>query len=372
MPFFATLEIPGNYSPFERGDLFEDPLIAAFRKAGRVATCTGGGSQLSETDDGLHVTRVDVELSIKDLPKALAVLQKTLPKLKAPVGTTVTLADPKLELLKVTKRGITVIDRKKLPAKPPRRPSQKTGWKVGQIVRLMLDAKRFALLHVLHASGPLLVRVLDWVGTEMPTQKDVAKLCRAKARYAAIEDPFHLYRDRGDEEAFAQFQPTDLTMPAKPLGPFIMSSFSGYPQLPVTLQKTFGLVTRTREEQLQVHLGWDKNDHHIAVWDSPGTPSRVDVDDLVLAYARKLRPLPSMRVTPALEAFIEELKQTYPGRPRSQGSPFRAGFAAREGFVMIPIWAERIAEVWRKARELAARHGVHACHVNPGRLATSK
>ncbi len=33
MLFDATLEIPNNYSPFERGDLFEDPLIAAFRKS---------------------------------------------------------------------------------------------------------------------------------------------------------------------------------------------------------------------------------------------------------------------------------------------------------------------------------------------------
>ena len=371
MPFFAALEIPGRYSPFERGDLFEDPLTAAFRKAGRVATCTGGGSLLGETDDGLDVTRVDVELSITNLPKALTVLRKTLPKLKAPVGTTVSLLDPELELLKVTKRGLTVIDAKNLPAKPPRQPSQKVGWKVGQIVRLMLDAKRFALLHVLQASGPPLVRVLDWVGTELPNQKDVAKLCRAKPRYAAIGDPVHLYRDRGDDEAFAQFQPTEITVPAKPLGPFIMSSFSRYPQLPEMLQKTFGLVKRSREEQLQFHHGWDEGDHHIAVWDAPGTVNRSELDDIVLAYARKLRPLPPMLVTPALEAAIDELKRTYPGRPRSEGSPFRANFAAREGFVMIPVWDVRIIEVWRKARELAAKHGVQAYHVNTGRMAKS-
>lgn len=371
MPFFATLEIPGNYSPFERGDLFEDPLVAAFRKAGRVATCTGGGSQLGETDDGLVVTRVDVELSIKDLPKALDVLRKTLPKLKAPAGTTVTLVDPKLELLKVTKSGVTVIDKKKLPAKPPRRPSQKTGWKVGQIVRVMLDAKRFSLLHVLTESGPPLVRVLDWVGTDMPTQKEMAKLCRAKARYAAIEDPFHLFRDHGDEAVFALFRPTEITVPAKPLGPLVASSFSSYPMLPDMLRKLHGIERMTRDEQLQYHLGWFDGDHHIAIWDAPGKPSRADVDGIVLAYARKLRPLPPMPVTTKLEAAIDELKQMYPGRPRSQGSPFRAGFNAREGFVMIPIWAERIAEVWRKSRELSARHGVQAYHVNTGRLATT-
>ena len=67
----------------DRGERYEDPLIAVLEAAGAGAI-TGGGSQLSETGD---IEFADVEIELADLGPALDLVIATLEKAGAPEGS---------------------------------------------------------------------------------------------------------------------------------------------------------------------------------------------------------------------------------------------------------------------------------------------
>ncbi len=79
---FVYIRIPQQFSPFERGDLYEDPLgkVLAEAKAGEV---TGGGTQLG--DGGYS----GVDVSLTDYARGLKLLITELRRIGAPAGTVI-------------------------------------------------------------------------------------------------------------------------------------------------------------------------------------------------------------------------------------------------------------------------------------------
>jgi hypothetical protein len=85
---FVFVKIPGRIEPLERGERFEDPLIAAL-EAKSVGTISGGGSSMTAPDaEGRRFVQwcgIDVELS--DPVAGLETLRAELRKLSPPHGT---------------------------------------------------------------------------------------------------------------------------------------------------------------------------------------------------------------------------------------------------------------------------------------------
>ncbi|HYC33808.1 MAG TPA: hypothetical protein VEB59_16075, partial [Gemmatimonadales bacterium] len=72
-----------HIEPMDRGDRYEEPVLAALEKAG-AGSVTGGGSQLSELG---AIEFADVEIELADLDTALTVVVDTLEASGAPQGS---------------------------------------------------------------------------------------------------------------------------------------------------------------------------------------------------------------------------------------------------------------------------------------------
>ena len=69
--------------PIDRGERYEDPLLAVLESV-RAGEVTGGGSQLSETGE---IEFADVELQLANLDDALQLVVDTLDRAGAPQGS---------------------------------------------------------------------------------------------------------------------------------------------------------------------------------------------------------------------------------------------------------------------------------------------
>lgn len=89
MPYRLTVTIPGPVLPLERGKRFADPLDEALR-AERLGELGDEGTQMGLVDGKSVVVAAEVELSVSDLDRALAVIRRVLRSAGAPPATTIT------------------------------------------------------------------------------------------------------------------------------------------------------------------------------------------------------------------------------------------------------------------------------------------
>ena len=82
---FVYVRIPEPLRPLERGDKYEDPLIAALVES-RLGEVTGGGQQLGE---GRSIMYCGIDVVLSDRIQGLAFLQEALCRLGAPAGTVI-------------------------------------------------------------------------------------------------------------------------------------------------------------------------------------------------------------------------------------------------------------------------------------------
>ncbi len=82
---FVFVRIPEPLAPRERGDRYEDPLIAAFA-ATRLGRVTGGGQQLGE---GRSIVYCGIDVVLTNRVAGLEFLRETLHRLGAPPATVI-------------------------------------------------------------------------------------------------------------------------------------------------------------------------------------------------------------------------------------------------------------------------------------------
>jgi hypothetical protein len=84
-----TIHIPARIEPSEREERFEDPLIQAFAMGSVEAMIVSGGSLLAEQDGKVPVESCNIEVTVSDLERGLAIVHQVLIDAGAPSGTTV-------------------------------------------------------------------------------------------------------------------------------------------------------------------------------------------------------------------------------------------------------------------------------------------
>src|SRR5262249_46043302 len=127
-----------------------------------------------------------------------------------------------------------------------------------------------------------------------------------------------------------------------------------------TLAELFGLVPVDGAARLYNDLGIGPMHHHLAAWDA-GRSAVTAATARQLFYAHvgtnpvKDQPLRgTVRPTAKTRQFVEGLKAHFEGTGVWGWGSFRAG----EGFVIIPVDGERLAEVWRVAVRLGRERGI--------------
>jgi len=84
-----TVTLPGNIQPIERGARFADPLNLALKAEG-VGETTDEGTQMGIVAGGVAVVAADIEVTVSDLGRGLAIIRRVLRAADAPSGTTIT------------------------------------------------------------------------------------------------------------------------------------------------------------------------------------------------------------------------------------------------------------------------------------------
>jgi hypothetical protein len=93
MPYSLTITIPGDVSPVERGKRFADPLDHALR-AERLGQLGDEGTQMGLVDGRSVVVAAEIEVTVTDLDRSLAVIRRVLRAAGAPPATTITQHGP--------------------------------------------------------------------------------------------------------------------------------------------------------------------------------------------------------------------------------------------------------------------------------------
>lgn len=84
-----TVTLPGNVQPIERGPRFADPLNQALKAEG-IGETGDEGTQLGIVDGRAVVVAADIEVTVSDLGRGLAMIRRVLRAADAPAGTTIT------------------------------------------------------------------------------------------------------------------------------------------------------------------------------------------------------------------------------------------------------------------------------------------
>lgn len=87
-PLFVYVQMPVDLDPFDRSELFADPLQEVLERE-KAGTVTGGGSIVSAPDeDGdTEVVFSGIDVDLYDVSKGLVLLQQELVRLQVPPGT---------------------------------------------------------------------------------------------------------------------------------------------------------------------------------------------------------------------------------------------------------------------------------------------
>jgi hypothetical protein len=373
MAEFLVIHIPGDVEPMERGERFEDPLDKALRKAGKVGKCVGGGTAF-EMEPEFRITGCDIEVEVADLARAMPVIRDTLVAASAPPGTTATHADTEKVLLRLTKSGVKEFAPSSRPAKKRFRDS--CSWEPGEVLAYRLTRDRYVLLHVygFGGLGPVLW-VPEWCGADVPSAGTIRDLIRRKPEFYRLGSVFEAWRqdeaDRDDRKVIR----TGVVIPPPKNG--LRGWFPGivevrlWPVFERMLKEVFGLVTVTPAVRLNHDMGLVTAVAHLAVWHPDEAPTAAGAKRLFYAHASGFRRKHPNRqpqpVTDELRAFVTELKARFADDDVWQGT-----FAAKEGFVIMPIARKKLARVKPVAVKLARRHGLACYDPERGLLARAK
>jgi hypothetical protein len=373
MAEFLVIHIPGDVEPMERGDRFEDPLDKALRKAGKVGKCVGGGTAF-ETEPEFRITGCDIEVEAADLARAMPIIRDTLVAATAPPGTTVTHADTEKVLLRLTKSGVKEFAPSTRPAKKRFRDS--CSWEPGEVLAYRLTRDRYVLLHVYGFGdmGPLLW-VPEWCGADVPPADTIRDLIRRKPEVYRLGTVFEAWRqeeaDRDDRKVVRTG--VAIAPPKNGLRGWFPGNVEVWPwrMFERLLKEVFGLVAVTPAVRLNHDLGLLKDVSHLAVWhaEQPFTPA--GAKRLFYRNASGFRRTHPDRqpqpVTDDLRAFVAELKARF-----KDDDVWKGTFAAKEGFVIIPIERKKLARVKPVVVKLARRHGLTCYDPGRGLLARAK
>ncbi|HEV2750961.1 MAG TPA: hypothetical protein VGV12_10610 [Gemmatimonadales bacterium] len=84
-----TVMMPGNIQPIERGARFADPLNQALKAEG-IGETGDEGTHMGIVGGSVVVVAADIEVSVTDLGRGLAMIRRVLRAAEAPAGTTIT------------------------------------------------------------------------------------------------------------------------------------------------------------------------------------------------------------------------------------------------------------------------------------------
>ncbi len=84
-----TITLPGNIQPIDRGVRFADPLNQALKSEG-VGETSDEGTQMGIVEGRVVVVAADIEVTVSDLGRGLAIIRRILRAADAPAGTTIT------------------------------------------------------------------------------------------------------------------------------------------------------------------------------------------------------------------------------------------------------------------------------------------
>lgn len=368
MPESLLIQIPGDTDPMDRYDRYEKPLNKALREAGRLGRTTGGGSGMTLGLGGVTVECCHIDLDVTDLRKAVPVIRGALARAKVPAGTLVGHFESDSILLDFTARGVEVVtpvDRP-LPA-----PEARVPWAAGEVVGYRLTPDRWALLHVLWVEPQsVAVRVPEWCGAELPAADRIpAALRRPPTKYrlrgaflfpATRLGAFQVRRVRPRVLNVRRTVRTGVTVKPPRTGGGEGLNVTDPAHFDRALAELFGLVPVDGATRLYNDLGIGPMHHHLAAWDAGGSATTAaGARELFYAHVAsnpvKDQPLRgTVRATEKTRRFVEGLKAHFKGTGVWGWGTFRAG----EGFVIMPVDAGRLAEVWPVAVRLGKAHGV--------------
>jgi hypothetical protein len=353
MPTLLIITIPGDTGPMDRGDIYEDPLEKALKKAGRLGQVVGGGTAFSPEEG---VTSCDIEVEVKDVEKALPVIRDFLKGVKAPAGTTVKDEAADKVRLKVTKAGVKEF----AAGKPKKRYVETCPWAVGEVLALKLTPKKYVLMHLYGHQMGIVVRVADWCGDAIPPADEIRRIIRHKPERHMLRNPVCAYTLAAGERDDSKIIPTGVTIPVPKRelsGIMMMLAYTHWPLFTDTLKQVFKLVKTTRSQDLFADFGFGLETVHLALWTPEEPATMADAHRLFKAYGAWFLKTHPDRVKPpvtdALKACVQDLKAAFKGP-----DIFRGNFGAKEGFVMIPVEKPAYKKVRPVITKLAKQHGV--------------
>jgi hypothetical protein len=84
-----TVTLPGDIQPIERAARFADPLNRALKAEG-IGETSDEATQMGIVDGRVLVIAADIEVTVSDLGRGLAMIRRVLRAAGAPAGTTIT------------------------------------------------------------------------------------------------------------------------------------------------------------------------------------------------------------------------------------------------------------------------------------------
>ncbi len=351
------VRIPADIDPIERGERFEDPINRALRQGGRLGRVTGGGTEMC-LGGRRFVTGCHLDVDVKDVARSLPILRQTLLDAGIPRGTRVINSDTDEVLLIAPAADVL---------RPPlrRQVAPEYPWTENEVVGYRLSPEALALLYVRQAGRYPIFRVLDWSRPGMPCGDTMrGLLCRRERRYAlggrlyAIGwQPVGLFSairlpGRLDTRCL---EPSGLVLPCRER--YLrhrICAFDSWPHFDEFLRQLFGLAPMTPERRLMNEIGVGSLAHHFAVWSAPAPVTPEEAFQMFAAYVRKDRNKPVVPPTEALRQFVRELRAHF--QRLETAEPWANTFRAAEGFMIVPLYKSRAAEVRQVMRTLARRH----------------
>jgi hypothetical protein len=364
----CSLSIPMELDPFERGDLYEDPLDRALRKAGKLGRCVGGGTFIPIGSGVRQSSNVDLELT--DLAKALTVIAQVLESANAPAGTTLTHGDTQKILLRVTKTGV-----KQFALPNPKRKKKFADtcpWEPGEVLAYRLGRDRYVLLHVygFGGLGPLFW-VPEWFGKEIPDEATIRALIRKQPELYRLGEVFEAWREKESDRDDRRVIRTGVHVRLPKSGGrgwFAgMMAFQPWTMFESMLKEFFGLKKISPAKRLNHDLGLMTHVVHLAAWVPDTQPTVETARRLFYGCASGYRRTHPDRIKPVvteyLVRFVAELKSHFAEHPDWLGP-----FSAKERYVIISVQRRRAGEVWAVVRRLARKHGVTCYHAEKEQL----
>jgi hypothetical protein len=362
------IQIPGDTDVFDRSDLYEKPLNKALREVGRLGRTVGGGTGMTITLRGVTVECCDIDVEVKDLARAVPVIRAVLVKAKAPAGTLVGHFESDSILLHFTDRGPQVVTPVDRPLAPP---APRVPWAAGEVVGYRLTPDRWVLLHAVAVDRrSVLLRVPEWCGADLPSADQIPGLLRRPPTKYRLHGRFLFPTTRLGAFEVRMSRPRAVSvsrtvrtgviekLPRRRAGEGLNVTSPAY--FDRALAEVFGLVPVDGATRLSHDLGLGPMHLHLAAWDagrSAVTAARAR--ELFYAYVGsnpvKDQPLRgTVRATARTRRFVEELKAHFKDTDVWGWGTFRAA----EGFVIIPVDGERLAEVWPVAVRVGKAHGI--------------